>query len=104
MSAAVTARNGTVRTAEKDRQLIMEIVSRAVDEAVTIFLRGDLVGLEADLARCRRRLDLKRLSAAGKDEFFQEIIRINRSIDRKTGKLPEAFTPRFLKKKEAVKA
>jgi hypothetical protein len=60
----------------------------------------------ADLALCHRRyrLDLEQLFIAEKDEFFQEINRISRLIDRKTGKMPERFMPRYLKQKEPVKA
>jgi hypothetical protein len=106
MSATINARGRDIKIAEKDRSLITAIVSRAVDELVTLFLRGDLIDLMADLALCRRRcrLDLEQLYAAGRDEFFKEIININRLIDRKTGKMPGSFTPRYLKKKAAVKA
>jgi hypothetical protein len=105
MSITLTAHGRTVRIAEKDRQRITVIVSRAVDELVTLFLRGDLVDLMADLALCRRRyrLDLEKLSALGRDDFCREITNINHRIDRKTGKMPEGFTPRYLKKKETVK-
>jgi hypothetical protein len=105
MSVTLTIHNRNIRIAERDRQLIVGIVCRAVDELVTLFLRGDLVDLMADLALCHRRyrLDLKRLSALGKDEFCREITTINHRIDRKTGEMPEGFMPRYLKKKEAAK-
>jgi hypothetical protein len=104
MSITLNVHGRNIRIAEKDRQRIEGIVSRAVDELVTLFLRGDLFGLMADLALCRRQLDLEQLYAAGKNEFFQEVIRINRSIDRKTGRLPEGFTPRYPPNRKAVKA
>jgi hypothetical protein len=102
----LTTRGRTVRIAEKDRRLIMDIVSRAVEELVTLFLRGDLVDLMADLALChsRYRLDLERLFILGKEDFCREITNINHRINRNTGKMPEGFAPRCLKKKEAVKA
>jgi hypothetical protein len=89
----------------KDRQLIAVIVSRAVDELVTLFLRGDLIDLMADLALCRRRyrLDLERLFTLDRDEFLREILRINHNIDRETGKLPEGFTARYLPEKKMAR-
>ena len=105
MTITLIAHGRTVRIAEKNRRLIAVIVSRAVDELVTLFLRGDLVDLMADLALCNRRyrLDLERLFTLGGDDFCREITNINHRIDRKTGKMPEGFMPRYLKKKEAVK-
>jgi hypothetical protein len=105
MSVTLNVHGRDIKIAEKDRQLIAVIVSRAVDELVTLFLRGDLVDLTADLVLCHRRyrLDLEKLSTLGRDEFFQAIIRINRLIDRKTGKIPERFIPRYLLKKETGK-
>jgi hypothetical protein len=105
MSVTLTIHNRNIRIAERDRQLIVGIVCRAVDEMVTIFLRGDLVNLMADLALCHRRyrLDLKGLSVLGKDEFCREITNINHRINRKTGEMPEGFMPRYLKKKDAVR-
>jgi hypothetical protein len=102
----LTTHGRTVRIAEKDRQLITAIVSRAVEELVTIFLWGDLFDLMADLALCHRRyrLDLERLSALSGEEFFWEITNINHHINRRTGNIPERFMPRCLLKKEAVKA
>jgi hypothetical protein len=102
----LVAHNRTVRIAEKDRRLIVAIAVRAVDELVTIFLRGDLIDLMADLALCHRRyrLDLERLLTLGKDDFLREITNINHRVNRNTGKMPEGFTPRCLLKKEAVKA
>lgn len=90
-------------TAKDDRRLIMNIVSRAVDEMVTIFLRGDLVDLLSDLALCHRRyrLDLEKLSALGKEEFLREIVNINRHVRRKTGEMPKGFMPRHLLKTAA---
>jgi hypothetical protein len=106
MSVTLTAHNRTVRIAEKDRRLIVAIAARAVDELVTLFLRGDLIDLMADLTLCHRRyrLDLEQLFALDKSEFLQEIVHINHNVDRKTGKMPEGFTPRCPLKKEAVKA
>jgi hypothetical protein len=105
MSVTITTPCRTIRIAEKDRQLISVIVSRAVDELVTLFLRGDFIDLMADLALCRRRyrLDLEKLSALGRDEFCREITNINHRIDRKTGEMPEGFMPRYLRKKETAK-
>jgi hypothetical protein len=91
--------------AEKDRRLIAGIITRAVEELVTVFLRGDLIDLMEDLALCRRRyrLDLEKLSALGRDDFFRETLNINRHINRKTGKMPEGFIPRYLlENKEAA--
>jgi hypothetical protein len=104
MSATINAHGRIVKIAERDRRLIAVITSRAVDELVAPFLRGDLIDLMADLALCHRRyrLDFEKLFTLGRDEFHQELIRINRLIDRKTGKMPERFMPRYLKKKEAV--
>ena len=104
MSVILFACDRTVRIAGKDRQLITVIVIRAVDELVALFLLGDLFDLMADLALCRRRyrLDLEKLSALGRDDFFREIININHHIDRKTGKMPEGFMSRCLPEKEAV--
>jgi hypothetical protein len=104
MSVTLTIHNRNIRIAEKDRQLIVAIVCRAVDELVTLFLRGDLVDLMADLALCRRRyrLDLEKLFTLGRDEFCREITNINHRINRKTGEMPEGFMPRYLKKKEAA--
>jgi hypothetical protein len=103
---AITTHGRTVRIAEKDRRLIVAIVSRAVDEMVTLFLRGDLVDLMADLTVCHRRyrLDLETLSALGRDDFFREITNINHRVNRKTGEMPEGFTPRYPPKKETLKA
>lgn len=94
----------TVRIAEKDRQLIVAIACRAIEELVTLFLRGDLVDLMADLALChhRYRLDLEKLFTLGRDDFCREITNINHRINRNTGKMPQGFTPRHLKQKEAV--
>jgi hypothetical protein len=106
MSITVTTRGRIVRIAEKDRQLIAVIACRAVDEMVTIFLRGDLVDFITDLALCRRRyrLDLEKLFTLGKEEFFRETTNINHRINRNTGKLPEGFIPRHLLKKEEARA
>jgi hypothetical protein len=106
MSVTINVHGRDIKIAEKDRQLITVIVSRAVDELVTLFLRGDLIDLMADLALCHRRyrLDLEKLFTLGKDEFAREITTINHRINRMTGKLPEGFTPRYLKQKEAVQA
>jgi hypothetical protein len=103
-SFTLTVNSRNIRISQKDRDRIVSIVCRAVDELVTLFLRGDLVDLMADLALCHRRyrLDLDGLLAAGKDDFIREIIRINHRIDRKTGKLLDGFAPRFLAKKESV--
>jgi hypothetical protein len=104
MSVTLTIHNRNIRIAEKDRQLIVAIVCRAVDELVTLFLRGDINDLKADLTLChhRYRLDLEKLFILGKDEFRREIININHLVNRKTGEMPKAFIPRHLKKKEAV--
>jgi hypothetical protein len=104
MSVTLTIHNKNIRIAEKDRQLIVAIACRAVDELVTLFLRGDLVDLMADLALCHRRyrLDLEKLFTLGKDEFCQETTNISHRINRKTGEMPEGFMPRCLKKKEAA--
>jgi hypothetical protein len=104
MSITLNAYGRDIKIAEKDRQLIVVIVSRAVDELVTLFLRGDLVDLMADLALCHRRyrLDLERLFILDKDEFAREITNISHRIDRETGKIPEGFTPRYLGKRETV--
>jgi hypothetical protein len=106
MSVTLNVHGRDIKIAEKDRQLVAVIVSRAVDELVTLFLRGDLIDLMADLALCHRRyrLDLETLFTLDKDGFCREITNINHRIDRKTGKMPEGFTPRYLKKKETVKA
>jgi hypothetical protein len=106
MSITFTIRGRNSKIAEKDWPRIERIVCRAVDELVTLFLRGDLIDLMADLALCRRRyrLDLEKLFSLGKNEFAREITTINHRINRKTGKLPEGFTPRYLKKKETIKA
>jgi hypothetical protein len=105
MSITLTTHGRTVRIAEKDWQLIAAIVSRAVDEMVTLFLLGDLVDLMADLALCHRRyrLDLEKLFTLGKDDFCREITGISRCVNRNTGEMPEGFMPRYLLKKEAVK-
>jgi hypothetical protein len=97
MSITFTIRGRNSKIAEKDWPCIERIVSRAVDELIPLFLRGDLFDLMADLTLCHRRyrLNLEQLATAGQDEFFQEIIRINRTIDRKTGKLPEGVMPRY---------
>jgi hypothetical protein len=99
-----TVRGRDIKVSAKDQDRITAIVCRAVDDLVTIFLRGNLVDLMADLALCHRRyhLDLDGLLAAGKDEFMREITFINRHIDRRTGKMPEGLMPRFLAKQEAV--
>jgi hypothetical protein len=101
---SVTIHNRNIRIAEKDRQLIVGIVCWAVDEMVTLFLRGDINDLKADLALCHRRyrLDLEKLFIFGKDEFRREIININHLVNRKTGEMLKAFIPRHLKKKEVV--
>jgi hypothetical protein len=106
MSVTLNVHGRDITIAEKDRQLITVIVSRAVDELITLFLWGDLIDLMADLALCHRRyrLDLEKLFTLGKDEFAREITTINHRINRKTGKMPEGFMPRYLKKKETVKA
>jgi hypothetical protein len=101
----VTTHSRTIRIAEKDRQLVVAIACRAVDELVTIFLRGDLVDLMTDLALCHRRyrLDLEKLFTLGRDDFCREITNINHRIDRGTGKIPEGFIPRHLLNKKAVR-
>jgi hypothetical protein len=101
----ITTHDRTVRIAERDRQLIVAIACRAVDETVTIFLRGDLIDLMTDLVLCRRRyrLDLERLFTLGRDDFCREITSINHRIDRDTGKMPEGFMPRYLLEEKAVK-
>ena len=104
MSVTIYAYGRTVRIAEKHRRLIVDIACRAVDELVPLFLRGDLFDLMADLALYHRRyrLDFEKLSALGRDDFCREITNINHRINRETGEMPEGFTPRYLKKKEAV--
>jgi hypothetical protein len=106
MSITLNAHGRDIKIAEKDRQLIVGIVCRAVDELVMLFLRGDLVDLMADLALCHRRyrLDLEKLFTLNKDEFAWETTNINHRINRKTGKMPEGFMPRYLKKKEGAAA
>jgi hypothetical protein len=104
-STSLTVPGRNIRVAGKDRQCIAAIACRAVEETVTIFLRGDLFDLMADLALChhRYRLDLEKLLALGKDEFLRETTNINHRINRETGEMPEGFMPRYLKKKEAAK-
>ena len=106
MSVTLNVHGRDIKIAEKDRRLITVIVSRAVEELVTLFLRGDLFDLMADLTLCRRRyrLDLEKLSALGRDDFFREITSINHRIDRKTGKMPEGFPPRYPREKREAKA
>jgi hypothetical protein len=105
MSVTITTHGRTVRIAEKDRQLIAVIVSRAVDELVTLFLRGDLIDLMADLALCHRRyrLNLEKLSSLGRDDFCREITNINHRVNRDTGEMPEGFMLRYLLKRETAK-
>jgi hypothetical protein len=105
MSITINARGRDIKIAEKDQQRIIEIVSRAVEELVTLFLRGDLVDLMADLALCHRRyrLDFEKLFFLGRDDFCREITNISHRIDRETGKMPEDFLPRHLLKTETVK-
>jgi hypothetical protein len=106
MSVTLNVHGRDIKITEKDRQFVTAIVSRAVDELVTLFLRGDLIDLMADLALCHRRyrLDLEKLFTLGRDEFAREITTINHRVNRKTGKMPEGFTPRYLRKKETAKA
>jgi hypothetical protein len=101
MSIAIAARGRKIKKGEEDQGFIAAILDRAVEELVTLFLRGDIFDLASDIAICHRRyrLDLEGLAAAGKDEFAQEIILINHNINRKTGRFSAGFLPRHLKRK-----
>lgn len=53
---------------------------------------------EMDLTACHLNgcpLDLKRMSKAGRFDLFHDINGIERNINRDTGKLSNAFRPRF---------
>jgi hypothetical protein len=84
------------RIQEKNRELILKIASRAIEENLTIFLKGDFITLMDDLTACHKRtpLDFEKLLASSRPNFRHDILGINRE--------GEIFTPYCLKQAPAL--
>jgi hypothetical protein len=73
---------------------MIEITRRAVELLPKLETRDVLMDLEA--CHCNGcALDLKGLLGANDQDFIHDVLGIRRHINRRTGKLEDAFSPRY---------
>ena len=81
----------------KDRRLVNQIARRAVNMAQEAKIAYDYKDAQMDLAAVHLsdcKLDLEKFLSAPDSDFGHDAFGIRKFIDRKTGKLTEAFVPR----------